>query len=83
VSSLPSPQRITSSSTPQMVVVTTAKVELGPQQQVALREVFPPSTSPSTCSPLSETPSNSFMRTSKKFDQVCYNLTSDDELNLP
>ncbi len=79
MSSLPSPQRI-ASSTPQMVVVTTTKVELGPQQQVALREVFPSSASPSSCSPLSETPSNSFGRTSTKEQVRCDKISKNSTL---
>jgi hypothetical protein len=38
------------------IVVTTTQIHLEQQPQVALRETFPPSTSPSSCSPMSNRP---------------------------
>ena len=37
-------------------MVTTPQIHVEPKAQVALREVFPPSSSPSTCSPMSTRP---------------------------
>ena len=38
------------------MVVTTPQIHVEPKAQVAQREVFPPSSSPSTCSPMSTRP---------------------------